>query len=102
MLPQTPWKYLLHIALLSWVFCKEIFRALGFSSCCCCTGLEMLADEVFRIYSDENFDFALWARLEFRPADSTCEFESGIDPYHTCIYNPLAAVFFKIRVNCGV
>lgn len=61
----------------------------------------MLADEVFRIYSDENFDFALWARLEFRPADSTCEFESGIDPYHTCIYNPLAAVFFKSGLTVG-
>lgn len=35
--------------------------------------------------------FALWAGLEFRAADSICGSESGIDPDHTCVYNPLPA-----------
>lgn len=49
----------------------------------------MLADEIFRIYSDESFASALWARLEFRAVDSICGIESGVDPSHTCLCNPL-------------
>lgn len=74
---------LLHIAELSWVFWKKIFRALGFSSCCCCSDLAKLAAEIFRIYSDANFAFALRVRVEFRSAVSIHGFESGIDVYHT-------------------
>lgn len=80
---------LLHIAELSWVFWKKIFRALHFSSCCCCSDLEMLAAEIFRIYSDASFAFALWARVEFRSAVSIHGFESGIDMYHTYLYNSI-------------
>lgn len=76
---------LLHIAELSWVFWKKIFRALGF--CSCCSDLEMLAAEIFRIYSDGSFTFVLWARVEFRSAVSIHGFGSGIDVYHTYMYN---------------
>lgn len=38
---------LLHMAELSWVLCKKIFRELGFSFCCCCSDLEMLATEIW-------------------------------------------------------
>lgn len=80
---------LLHIAELSWVFWKKIFRALHFSSCCCCSDLEMLAAEIFRIYSDASFAFALWARVGFRSTVSIHGFESGIDMYHTYLYNSI-------------
>lgn len=79
---------LLPIVELSRVFWKKIFRALGFSSCCC-SDLEMLAAEIFRIYSDASFTFALWARVEFRSTVSIHGFESGLDVYHTYMYNSI-------------
>lgn len=79
----------LHADEFSRVFGKKIFRALGFSSCCCCSDLEMLTAEICRIYSDAGFALALWARVEFRSAVSIHGFESGIDTYHTYKYNSI-------------